>query len=204
MPKIVSLIIILLSLASIATSAQVFLNSSQDAGVYEYYPNNNYGSLDYSSIGRWLDTWENTLIQFDLSSYMGAIVESAYLRLYVEGNSGDFPPNIFNTINSSAWDESTVTWSNKPAMDDWEFDLTPPSGVGTWWVVDVSSKVQNWLNGTSNYGFQLGQDTPTGSNGFHVNTKECSNPDYRPKLELNYHYAAIQSTSLGSIKTLFE
>lgn len=205
MLKYVSLVVVLLFVfASAAIAASVVLNPSDDAGIVGYNPGNNYGDSSPMWVGRNYGGWLNSLIRFDLSSYSGAVVDDALLRLYVPSYGGNFPPSsIWIGTNDDSWDEGTVTWNNSPGTDDFFYVPDDPS-IGDWWEIDVTDWVDDFVNGGhANYGFQIGT-LDTDDDWFSIRTKEYSDSDFYPVLEMEYHYPAIQSTSLGSIKSLFE
>lgn len=199
------IIVLLIVLVSIATAAQVWLQPPlEDAYIDSSIPDGNYGSNDHLYIG-YNYGWLNSLLQFDFTGYYGVEVESAYLCLYVDYSYGTFPPNnLWTTRLTDNWNEDTVTFNNSPGTTD-GISITGPSSMNAWWVVDITTYVVGWLNGTnSNYGLMLGKSDSDNNDLFGIRSKEYSDSTYAPKLELNYHYATIQSTSLGSIKTLFE
>jgi hypothetical protein len=200
----VFVVLLLLTLSMAANAHQVVLNPTQDTIIWSYAPDNNYGGLDYLAIGCQNSGWLDILIQFDLSSYSGVIVESAYLRLYVFSQSGTFPPtDIFIARLSGSWDEMAATWNNCPATDNW-FYIGGPGSVDSWWVIDVSGYVDGWVSGThDNYGFLLGTDD-SNEDYFDVYSREYSDTGYRPQLELNYHNVSVQPTSLGTLKAIYK
>jgi len=197
-------VLFFLALSMAANASQVILNPSQDTFIWSYAPGSNYGGLDYLVIGCQNGWWLDSLMQFDLSSYSGVVVESAYLRLYVYSSEGPFPPTgIFIGRVAASWDEMTVTWNNKPGAADCTY-IAGPGSVDAWWVIDVASYVNDWVSGTyDNYGFIIGT-LDTEGNYFHVWSREYANPDYRPQLELNYHDVSVQPTSLGIIKAIYK
>lgn len=196
------IVVLLVASVSVAIADMVTLYPTDDSDVVQGYPDTNYGSdIDltvgyHSSFG-----WANTLIKFDLSSYSGTTISSAYLRLYVYEALGDFPTDeIYNARNDADWDEATVTWSNKPGFAEIT-SITAPSTYD-WWVIDVTSWVQDMVDGTDpNYGFQIFQDDTDWAT-IHMRSKEYT--DNHPELVLDYIPVGIQSTSIGSIKAIFE
>jgi hypothetical protein len=199
---IILIVVMLVVFAGIGVADQNILYASDDAGIVESSPDDNYGSFDHMWIGHGPTDWMNSLIRFELAGYTGIIVESAYLKLYVDSYVGDFPPDyIIIGRNGNSWDETTVTWNNAPYYADSRY-ITGPSSVNAWWVIEVTDFVGNWVDGTyDNYGFQIATND-TDFDYFMVRTKEASSE--HPELELNYTYDDIRSTSMGCIKALFD
>ncbi len=198
--KTVFTVFVLVIFAGIANADSVTLNPTDDADVWQDMPGTNRGSQQSFQVGSISSgDWRNTLIKFDLSAYSGAIVNSAVLRLWVFASFGDFPTDeIHIARNNADWDELTVTWNNKPGFAE----ITPiiaPS-IYDWWEIDVTDWVQNIVDGTDpNYGFQIYQDDKDYA-GFSMRTKEGT---IDPELVLDYTPAALQATTFGRIKTLF-
>ena len=193
-------VFVLVIFASITIADSATLYPTDDADVWAYIPDANRGAEQGFQVGCCgAGYWRNSLIKFDLSSYSGATVNSAVLRLWVYDSFGDFPTdNIFISRNDADWDELTVTWNNKPGFIEY-YSITAPS-VLDWWEIDVTLWIQNIVNGTdTNYGFQIYQ-ADTDYAGFSMRTKEGT---IDPELVLDYTPVALQATTFGMIKTLF-
>jgi hypothetical protein len=126
-----------------------------DAYVNSAHPTTNYGNLS----NLYVNSAGTALIQFDLSSLPAGTTSSqigaAYLRLYV------------NRINTSglvsvqpitgSWSESSVTYtsySSSLTLGGAVASFTPATAQ-QFIVVDITSLVQSWLNGTANNGIAL-------------------------------------------------
>ena len=204
MHKYINLIVILAVVAPINARADTAtLNPTDDASIAQGYPDTNYGSDGSLNVGYHSSFgWGNVLIKFDLSSYAGATVTSANLRLYVYELLGDIPAGgIYNARNVADWDEGSVTWNNSPGLTD-DTPVSAPSTSG-WWVNDVTSWVQAYVNGTyDNYGFQIFKDDMDWAT-FHMRSKEYSSN--HPELVLDYTpNTAVESATLGNIKATFK
>ncbi len=200
--KYLVLIIILTIIAPVFSSAdQVFLNPTDDAYVWEFYPDNNYGNEDSIYAG-YYNGCINALLEFDLSSYAGATINSANLRLYVYDSVGAFPTDqIMITRNDADWDEGSATWNNKPGFAEFT-NITAP-GTYDWWETDVTNWVQDIIDGTDpNYGFQILKDDAGANATFTMRSKEYSSN--HPELVLDYTPSVIESASLGEIKAAFK
>ena len=190
--------VLFLSLSAIADSASLL--PTDDSYVMEYNPVDNYGSESKFVVG-YQNGWVNSLMKFDLSPYSGATINDAYIRLYVFRHGGAFPTDeIRITMNNADWDESTVTWSNKPGFNG-SIDLVAPGIIG-WWDVYVTDWVQAIVDGTEpNYGFQVYKND-TDNDYFFIYSKESSTN--RPRLEIDYTLSDLQPATLGSIKRMFD
>jgi hypothetical protein len=183
--------------------SQIILDASQDSIIDFKNPYTPFGLEQELEISHYSGEMDS-LVQFDLSLYSGVIVESAYLRLYVYYQYGDFPPaNIWIGRVTDSWDETTITWDNRPSWTELNY-ISGPSSIGSWWVIDVASYVNNWVSGSyNNYGFVLGADDPN-DNYFLMCSKEYLCSLVRPQLELNYHNVSVQPTSLGVLKAIYK
>ena len=190
--------VLFLSLSAIADSASLL--PTDDSYVMEYNPVDNFGSESKFVVG-YQNGWVNSLMKFDLSPYSGATINDAYIRLYVFSHGGAFPTDeIRITMNNADWDESTVTWSNKPGFNG-SIDLVAPGIIG-WWDVYVTDWVQAIVDGTEpNYGFQVYKND-TDNDYFFIYSKESSTN--RPRLEIDYTLSDLQPATLGSIKRMFD
>jgi hypothetical protein len=176
------------------------LPPTDDAFVKQDSPDNNYGSSNHLYVG-YSGGWSNTLLMFDLSPYMGATINDAYISLYVYSHYGDFPTDMVRiALNDADWNEGTVTWNNKPGFSG-QINLTAPGTYG-WWNVYVTDWIQDIVDGIEpNYGFQIFQDD-TDYALFLMYSKE--NSTNRPILVIDYSLAGLESTTFGRIKAMFQ
>ena len=83
------------------------------------------------------------------------------------------------SIVSGAWDESSITWSNKPGSGGAITTFSPGTGaVG----INVLTAVEAWVGGQPNYGLRL---HPTGTNGSDYDSSETGNA---PVLQVTMSY----------------
>jgi hypothetical protein len=115
-----------------------------DARVEENRKNNNFGTdatlsttLDRKSIESYL--------QFQVSGVTG-VVKSAKLRLWATAASLD-GPRVYST--ASAWTETAITWTNKPARGITSSDDKGAIAAGTFVEFDVKPFVSS--NGTVSF-----------------------------------------------------
>src|ERR1700719_809996 len=171
--------VLLLSSAVLAQSAppsaDTYSNSSHnDTGV-------NYGSAILLVVQT---GGNNSYLQFNLSTVpTGATVNKATLRLFVDAlvTSGSFDVYQLN----KSWSESTLTYSNAPPLGVSATGGHPVavSKVNQFVVVDITSLVQGWQNGTiANNGLALAMTTSTGS--FSFDSKESLFTSHQPELEI--------------------
>lgn len=134
-----------------------------------------------------------------MSAISGATVNSAVIRLMVFASWGPFPTiEIYIARNDSDWDEMTVTWNNKPSFAEYAAVVAPSSY--DWWEIDVTSWVQDMVNGTlPNYGFYILKNDMNYA-GFSMRTREGVQP---PELVVDYTPVGLQNSTFGSIKALF-
>lgn len=187
------------------------ISASQDARVLESSSATNYasdtsaviGSTDATNTGgAWL------FIKFDVSAVEIDDPDIVILRLDVTANSGagitdDYLVKAYRV--SADWDESTITWSNKPAIgtgiDDWrysrsgdiEFDinevLTEDTGEN-FIFLDITNYFRQWKAGSvSNYGIAIrfiasatGAEAAAAIRTVTVGTSEAGNAYLRPTL----------------------
>jgi hypothetical protein len=123
-----------------------------DAYVNSAHPTTNYGNLS----NLYVNSNGTTLIQFDLSALPAGTTASqigaASLKLYVNRINTSGLVNIAPV--SSAWSESSVTFAAMPTPGSTVASFTP-AVAQQFIVVDVTSLVQSWLNGTANNGIAL-------------------------------------------------
>jgi hypothetical protein len=115
---------------------------------------------------------------------VGVVVTSAYLYLDVIDQSTD---NVYVHRITTAWDESTVTWNFPWTTPGGDFAATPNetfTANAAEVMVDITTFVQSWLNGTSmNYGLLLRQD---GSDWSRFYSSNIFDQTLRPRIVINY------------------
>lgn len=98
---------------------------------------------------------------FDLSGIGQQSVDSAHLRLRVN-RKGAVDINMHHVVDDS-WDQSSLTWNNKPPASDPILSFEPASN-GEWMKIDITSLVNTELGGDKMLSLvlvpeRLGQDT---------------------------------------------
>lgn len=145
--------------------------ASHDARVLESSAGTNYGTATTAVIGSTNATNNGDsylFVKFDLSTITIPIADSAMIRLYVvpatmTAAGSSYQIGIFQ-VTGADWDESTITWTNKPAIgaifEDWELsngdsitdDFIEESSA-QYIYLDVTTLFNQWKAGSqSDYG----------------------------------------------------
>jgi hypothetical protein len=182
---------------------------TDDTYIFSGADGNNYNMYDFFCHGYYEGTRDGyfyTLVMWDIYALPPDItINSATMKLYCEDSEGTPNGTPRYYIVTENWDESTVTWGNKPDYDTIVQTSSSWPNPGTWHNVDVTEFVENWYNGTyTNYGI-YGVTVSTSSHYFAIyRSKEHTGTGYDPKLEVEFTYNDIANISIGKIKSLFE
>jgi len=179
----------------------------KDTFVYEGMPTGNFGDSEFmsvasSSIGH---TTASYFKFIELVNYFGTTISQATLELYVTTYENPGSYLTYGMIDD-AWDEYDIEWGNQPwFITGTEVQETYPTGVDTWWSVDVTDTVLDWANGTYYHrGFVIFDE---GDSDHAVRFATSDNPDSArwPKLILDYTgNIGVDSVSLGELKAVFK
>ena len=173
--------ILLLVLAALPSFAQI--TPSDDAYTNTGSPSTNFGAkplLDVQSAS------QNTYILFDLSplpaGYTGSNISKATLKLYVNTvtSAGSFNVDFVN----GSWTEKTITANLAPALGTTIAASIPLSNSNAkdYIIIDVTSAVQAWLNGTqANDGLALVGNSPLNAT---FDSKESTTQSHPPELDI--------------------
>jgi len=161
----------------------VTFNPNNDAYVDQENPDINYGTstkLIMDNIGR-----KYSYLKFDISTIPSEmIITSANLYLWCDARQGGGFTRIYAySVENDNWDETTITWNNKP---DAVTFLSEYSGeVGEWWKWDVKAFVESEYGGDNTVSFCL---LPGDGNAYITEflSREYWNPDYKPYLQVTY------------------
>jgi hypothetical protein len=127
------------------------------------------------------------LLEFPLSLPKDSKISSAKLRVYgyATTNSLHDKPTIKLSKLLDSWQEANVKWNTKPSESTISSKDFVNEGASSWYEFDVTSAVQSWFAGESNYGFGLS----TSENEVHGAVYSSDNPDAakRPRLEILYN-----------------
>jgi hypothetical protein len=171
--------VLLLSSAVLAQSAPPIADTYSNAG--KNSTGFNYGTATLLVVQT---NGSNSYLQFNLSTVpAGATINKATLRLFVDAM---VTPGSFDVYQLNiGWFESTLTFNNAPPLGVSATGNHPVavSKVNQFVMVDITSLVQNWQNGTiPNNGIALATTTATGS--FSFDSKESTLTSHQPELEI--------------------
>ena len=109
----VSSILLVTTVLLFNNTAQYYrtLNVTQDAYVYEYYPDTNFGQENQIFVGNYELGKAEAYYQFDVSDFSNGW-KDAYLE--VKFDFASFPVNVGVCIIYESWDERSITWNIKP------------------------------------------------------------------------------------------
>ncbi|MBO8159586.1 DNRLRE domain-containing protein [Thermosyntropha sp.] len=189
-----------------SSTSLICFTPCQDAYIAQYYPNTNFGCIPYLYTNLYKSSSDEyqSLIQFNLCSLdcnqipPNSHITCAKLCLKIYRNEVPNKTRLYAYRIKQAWDEFSVTWDHKPAVD-----YSNPvgyvdvcSGYFGWVEMEIDySLVQSWYNGCCpNYGLLLKCDEPCNSLiGFY--SREFSDPDYWPRLMIYYYVNCCHNTN---------
>jgi hypothetical protein len=162
---------------------------SDDTTIKDSGPNTNYGSQPDIEVRPDNGADRRALIRFDLSAIPpGSIVSTASLFLFEKDDDPNQVTYIYRV--TSSWNEDSATWEFPWTNPGGDFDnsfvyaVYPPSQINCMLTIDITNLVQEWVNGTPNYGLLL---YSTGTN--HIikySSKEETVVEQRPKLYVEF------------------
>ncbi|MBN2378842.1 DNRLRE domain-containing protein [candidate division WOR-3 bacterium] len=173
--------------------AEVELEPNIDSHINKTYPDDTYGSNQSLVIGTKVSQGTISLIQFDLTSLTGNIVDQAVLRLYTLSGSEYSPGGVDIYRIAAPWDENMVTWNNQPPENrDINLLRSLPPSSGSWFESSVGEIVQTWLEGSfPNHGFYLSVPDQGKLVVASMASKEYADPALRPRLYIQYHATGV-------------
>jgi hypothetical protein len=156
----------------------------------------NYGNLTFFAVGHVASIPLVSLIQFNLSNLTMGNITSAYL--YLNKYSGLSNPVVNVQRITSAWNESNVTWSNRPSINTTVLDSVVVTGNG-WYSWNITNTLLGWLNGSvPNYGLSLNATFSSYSFNFSTFYSREINSTYTPLLLVNYYVDEQMNEIRGS------
>lgn len=178
---------------NVPLTLQPDLQEGKDAVVQNTMPGNNFGEDNFSIVGNASSTMILFYLQFDLSSIPEeAVITEANLSLYQNNfwGSQDFAIGLYRVYET--WEESTITWDNKPTVSP---QISSPQTVSsgyTGWVTweGLAELVEGWMREDFyNYGILL-QDTDeitADSTAYFCTSENINISSCSPKLEIKYY-----------------
>lgn len=176
------------------------LQNAEDATIASAKPTTNLDTLDgepWVMAGNNSDTYGNSrsLFKFDITSIpANAKVVDAELRLWswYQANSGGTAATYHAHALNKAFTDTTVTW-NSNASGYSSTVLDSVNGITNdpkWQSWKVTSAVQSWVNGSTNYGLMVKHSneasTAQAERVIFTNSELTSAPQLRPKLSVLY------------------
>lgn len=170
---------------------------TDDAKIAQDDPNKNYdgdpGINIRNEYGFGGSGWgSDGLFRFDISSIpSGAtIIKATFYLFYNKWTSTNPVGRMLNVYRiTSDWNEDTVTWNTAPTYNPVASAYSPvPAAVNTWIEWDVTGDIEEFVSGTSNFGWRLRDDNYWGTYEIpltQVRTREDSQ-ELSPYLEIEY------------------
>jgi len=142
-----------------------FITIADDATVWDFNPNTNYGSDTHLKIGVWDGKTANFFIKIPTA---GAPLTYRILKVELLLYMDSYVTSAGNTFTirnpNAAWDASTITWNNQPATTDLlntqftanEKSITSADNA-TYISIDITQIFKRWQNGDlANRGLFIG------------------------------------------------
>jgi len=178
---------------NVPLTLQPGLQEGKDATVQNTMPDNNFGEDSFSIAGNANSTMILFYLQFDLSAIPEeAVITEANLSLYQNNfwGSQDFAIGLYRVYEP--WEESTITWDNRPTISPQISSTQTVSPGYTGWVTweGLAELVEGWMQEDFyNYGILL-QDTDeitADSTAYFCTSENINSPSCSPKLEIKYY-----------------
>ncbi|MBM4430209.1 MAG: DNRLRE domain-containing protein, partial [Chloroflexi bacterium] len=172
---------------------------SEDTHIYQYAPNTNYCQRDLLEVG--YKQQYAALLHFDLSTIPAqALIEQATLHLYAVGWSGsNLSLDLYAILRNTQ--PCQTTWNQAQAGSNWalpganaatdrrsvpESSVTT-SGIYQWYPFDITSLVQEWVEGSlPNNGMLLRGSSSLSTVTFRLASTQYATVSQRPKLVVTY------------------
>jgi len=125
-------------------------------------------------------------IKFDLNFPTGTTIISSTMKLFMK-NAPSAPRFYEAKRVIGSWTEGGITWDNQPGTD---VTPTATTSSGTtknvWLSWNVTSDVQSFVSGTSNYGWRLSDSVENSSTNYEAkfHSRNSNDIDKRPILEM--------------------
>ena len=146
---------------------------TDDAEIDANRPSSNRGSENEFNVDGYPN--EQFLMKFNVSGVGSKKIKSAILKLY-NIHASYFSGGRFKKILNNSWNESSVTWNNRPSVDTLDFASLGRVVIGNWYFVDLSPVIK----GDGIYGIGVYSKSPDGA-GYVSSEGESSK---RPRLEI--------------------
>lgn len=190
----------------LSPEADVYTNSENASTNYAGTPDLYLGKGTFWGLGYW-----RTYFLFDVSPLAGQQITSAELSIYqfdTGAAAGGLPCDAHRV--TGAWDEMTITWNTMPPHDP---NVLDSQDVGDsfyrgWITWDLTTLVRDWIDGAvANQGVVLKHyfENPAGASRYGIfHASESPQTDLRPRLSVELATTAVEPTTWGALKTIFE
>jgi hypothetical protein len=174
----------------------------QDADLWDYSPNTNYGTHPDFTGCAWTSSGDPTvsrgLLEFNLNSIpANATISSASLFLYHYNSPWTTGHSTMNGSNAcwlrrvtSTWDDATVTWNTQPSTTTQNQVTLPASTNDTmnYPNIDVTSLITDMINNPStSYGMMIMLQTESYYRSLLFASGDCPDLTKLPILKICYH-----------------
>jgi hypothetical protein len=177
------------TLTPTATPVSITLSPSGDAPVRMANPDSPFPLHPQLNISGDNSALERGFVAFDVTSVpSGATVLGAQLTLCLtslpSGGASGHTHELRRPL--AAWDETTLTWNNQPAVAGVSATAIVPDTV-TCVAFDVTSDVQSWIDGSSSFGWRVSDaDESTGNSSEAIYGSRDGTEATRPYLDVTY------------------
>lgn len=158
--------------------------TSFDAWVNQARTDNNYGDSDHLRMDNTTSNKKYGFLHFPLQLPSDATIISATLTMYLDG-AWDSSNTVTVSRVTQKWREGRVSYTNMPTVTaTGAATAAVTSGVNKQALsATVTTIVQSWVNGSSNYGLRLANSV---SGIRDIFSSEHANPAVRPILTVTY------------------
>jgi hypothetical protein len=153
----------------------------QDAYLYSNIPNNNYNTDILEIYNGGVGDSLIPLLYFDMATLAGKRVVDATLSMYAESMGDSITVGI--KLVTSAWSESTVTYTTAPTTGTTVYATQAVSTGAGWKTFDVRQLVQDVIDGATYTGMWIYSTTTDYKWGKFTSSEGVSNP---PRMNISY------------------
>lgn len=172
-----------------------------DAWVGSRYPNTNFGTYPLEAPANYVANSTNytgrSLIKFNLCEMpKGTNIVSANLILKYADNEpntgfvthfGDHNTGIVKKVASN-WSDTTVTWATQPNISELNSVVFGgPNSINENFTIPVTNLVNDMVQNSTNYGFQLALEAENPINYLVFGSFENTNENLRPTMEIDFY-----------------
>ena len=159
------------------TVYETVIYPSADSYVSQSSPYNNYGNSAVIKIKEHTSDFIG-YIKFLLSSIpSGATITSAKLNINIASTDFTSGGTVDVELAVANWNESTLTYTNRPAAGDKQTDFEANSTGAK--EVDITTTVQGWYSGAiDNYGLKLDLNISSVDKTVNISSKESADKPY--------------------------